>query len=165
MQIGKGDEKAAGAAERKIDQRGRDAARTGDEGLRMSTACRPADKTKRKPGARLGQDRKERMMRDKMHIPAPQGLVEMRKRARVAGKRSVPLRRHRLPGVRRAGESGTPGALRGDGGWTIAIPTGIDRLFFNSFSPPILCVFEKTIMSVYAEMLKIDTKRERMKIA
>ena len=130
----------------------------------MSTVCRPADKTKRKPGARLGQDRKERMMRDKMHIPAPQGLVEMRKRARVAGKRSVPLRRHRLPGVRREGQTGAAGALRGDGGWSAAIPTGIDRLFFNSFSPPILCVFEKTIMSAHAEMFKIDTKRERMKI-
>ena len=121
MQIGKGDQKTGGAAERKIDQRGRDAAHTGDEGPRMSTACRPADKTKRKPGARLGRDKKERMMRDKMHIPAPQGLVEMRKRARVAGKRSVPLRRHRLPGVRRAGQVETAGALRGDGGWTIAI--------------------------------------------
>ena len=132
MQIGKGDEKAAGAAERKIDQRGRDAAHTGDEGPRRSTVCRPADKTKRKPGARLGQDRKERMMRDKMHIPAPQGLVEMRKRARVAGKRSVPLRRHRLPGVRRAGESGTPGALRGDGGWTIAISRQKSCLRYNN---------------------------------
>ena len=40
----KGDEKVAGAAERTIDQRGRDGAHTGDEGPRMSTACRPADK-------------------------------------------------------------------------------------------------------------------------
>ena len=76
MQIGKGDQKTTGAAERKIDQRGRDAAHTGDEGLRMSTACRPADKTKRKPGARLGQDRKERMMRDEKHIPTPQGKTQ-----------------------------------------------------------------------------------------
>ena len=76
MQIGKGDEKAAGAAAKERGPRGRDAAHTGDEGPRMSTACRPADKTKRKPGARLGQDRKERMMRDEKHIPTPQGKTQ-----------------------------------------------------------------------------------------
>lgn len=41
MQIGKGDEKAAGAAERKIDQRGRDAARTGDRPGNMKGGKKP----------------------------------------------------------------------------------------------------------------------------